>query len=111
MMRSKFVMLCGLAVLLVATGVWAQQSKTTAPPPTAGDSKSPPNSYMQVTDTESFSTVRKKLGDAKQQVEKEHMDLLNDRYDLSDRPAKGVTMSRGKLVQEGVRVNLPSGVT
>ena len=28
----------------------------------------------------------------------------------SDRPAKGVTMSRGKPVQEGVRVKLPEGV-
>jgi cytochrome c peroxidase len=37
--------------------------------------------------------------------------LLTQRYDLSDRPAKGVTMSRGKAVQEGVRVRLPAGTT
>jgi len=37
--------------------------------------------------------------------------LLAERYDLEDRPAKGVTMSRGKPVQEGVRVRLPRGVT
>ena len=30
--------------------------------------------------------------------------LLGERYDLADRPAPGVTMSRGKPVQEGVRV-------
>jgi cytochrome c peroxidase len=109
-MRSKFIP-CGLAILLIATVVWAQQPKSAAPPPTAGDSKSPPNSYMQVVDAENFSTVRKRMEDAKSQIEKAHMDLLNDRYDLSDRPAKSVTMSRGKPVQEGVRVKLPSGVS
>jgi cytochrome c peroxidase len=38
-------------------------------------------------------------------------ELLKQRYDLSDRRAKGVTMSRGKPIQEGVRVKLPSGMT
>src|SRR5690606_36341645 len=37
--------------------------------------------------------------------------LLNARYDLANRPVKGVTMSRGKPVQGGVRVKLPRGVT
>jgi len=36
---------------------------------------------------------------------------LEERYDLSNRPAQGVTMFRGKPVQEGVRVKLPAGVT
>ncbi|MHB0970774.1 MAG: cytochrome B6 [Thermoanaerobaculia bacterium] len=36
---------------------------------------------------------------------------LEERYDLSDRPAPGVTMSRSKPVQEGVRVKLPAGTT
>jgi cytochrome c peroxidase len=39
------------------------------------------------------------------------MTLLQERYDLSNRPAKGVTMSRGKPVQEGVRVKLPEKMT
>ena len=39
------------------------------------------------------------------------LDLLNERYDLSDRPAQGVVMSRGKAVQEGVRIKLPNGIT
>lgn len=38
-------------------------------------------------------------------------DLLAQRYDLSDKPAKGVTMARGKAVQGGVRVKLPQGVS
>jgi cytochrome c peroxidase len=37
--------------------------------------------------------------------------LLNARYDLSDRPAPGVTMSRGKAIQEGIRVLLLAGTT
>ena len=32
-------------------------------------------------------------------------------YDLGNRPAKGVTMSRGKPIQEGVRVKLSKGMT
>src|SRR5579883_3172356 len=42
---------------------------------------------------------------------KRQMDLLAERYDLSDRPASGVTMSRGKAVQQGVRAKLPQGAT
>ena len=39
------------------------------------------------------------------------MDLLSERYDLSNRPASGVVMDRTKPVQEGVRVKLRSGMT
>jgi cytochrome c peroxidase len=42
---------------------------------------------------------------------KRQMDLLNERYDLANRPAKGVTMFRGKPIQEGVRAKLPRGLT
>jgi hypothetical protein len=48
---------------------------------------------------------------AKPGIMKRQMDLLNERYDLSDRPARGVVMDRTKPVQEGVRVKLPAGVT
>jgi len=37
--------------------------------------------------------------------------LLAERYDLADAPAEGVTMSRGKPVQQGVRVRLPKDTT
>jgi cytochrome c peroxidase len=42
---------------------------------------------------------------------KRHQDLLDLRYDLADRPAPGVTMSRGKAVQDGVRVKLAAATT
>ena len=37
--------------------------------------------------------------------------LLEERYDLTSRPDKNVTMSRGKPIQDGVRVKLPAGMT
>jgi cytochrome c peroxidase len=42
---------------------------------------------------------------------KRQQDLLAARYDLADRPARGVTMTRGKAVQEGVRVKLAANMT
>src|SRR5260370_5131984 len=48
---------------------------------------------------------------AKPGIERAHKELLEERYDLSDHPAQTVTMERGKPLQEGVRVKLPSGAT
>src|SRR4030095_13721764 len=42
---------------------------------------------------------------------KRQLALLEERYDLSNKPASGVTMSRGKPVQVGVRVKLREGMT
>lgn len=53
---------------------------------------------------EDFNALVKRLQTEKPKFAKRHQDLLAERYDLSDRPAQGVTMSRGKPVQEGVRV-------
>jgi len=48
---------------------------------------------------------------AKPGVKHDHQMLLEERYDLSDHPAQGVTMEHGKPLQEGVRVKVPRGVT
>ncbi|MFZ5866240.1 MAG: cytochrome B6 [Thermodesulfobacteriota bacterium] len=69
------------------------------------------SSYAPVVITEPFDTTMKRMKAEKADIMKRQMDLLNARYDLADRPAKGVTMSRGKPIQEGVRVKLPAGVT
>ena len=61
--------------------------------------------------TEPFDSIMARWKAAKPEIMKRQMDLLSSRYDLSDRPAKGVTMSRGKPIQEGVRVKLPEGMT
>ena len=68
------------------------------------------SSYMQVTE-EDFRTVLARMRAAKAGIEKRQQDLLVARYDLADRPVVGTTMSRGKPVQGGVRVKLPTGVT
>jgi len=48
---------------------------------------------------------------AKPGIMARQMALLDVRYDLGDRSAAGVTMSRGKPVQSGVRVKLAAGMT
>src|SRR5260221_6736164 len=68
-------------------------------------------SYMPIDITEPFAAIMARMVAAKPAIEKEHNDLLAERYDLSDRPAQGVTMDRGKPLQEGVRVKLPAGMT
>ncbi|MFO0811050.1 MAG: cytochrome B6 [Gemmataceae bacterium] len=71
----------------------------------------PPSSYSPVVLTEEFDAVVKRMSAAKPALAKRQDALLHERYDLADRPAKGVVMSRGKVVQGGVRVKLPTGVT
>lgn len=60
---------------------------------------------------EKFEDLVARLKAAKPQFAARHQKLLDERYDLTDRPAKGVTMAGGKAVQEGVRVKLPRGMT
>ncbi len=60
---------------------------------------------------EDFDALVKRLQAEKPVFADRQKKLLNERYDLSDRPAAGVVMARGKPVQDGVRVKLPKGVT
>ena len=69
------------------------------------------SSYAPVDITEPFSAILARLSAQKPAVELEHTAVLNERYDLSNRPAAGVTMDRTKPVQEGVRVKLTAGTT
>ena len=69
------------------------------------------SSYAPVVITEEFTTTMARMKADKPKVMQRHMDLLNERYDLSNRSAKGVMMSGGKPVQEGVRIKLPKGMT
>lgn len=70
-----------------------------------------PTSYAPVVITEPFDSIMARWKAAKPEIMKRQMDLLNVRYDLADRPAKGITMSRGKPIQEGIRVKPPKGMT
>jgi hypothetical protein len=60
-------------------------------------------SYMPVDITEPFSAMFARLSAQKPDVTREHMVLLNERYDLSDRPAAGVTMDRTRKPRCAVR--------
>jgi len=77
----------------------------------AQDSAKRPSSYAPVVIQEEFSAVMARMSAAKAGIMKRQQALLEERYDLANRPAQGVTMSRGKAVQGGVRVKLRGGVT
>lgn len=75
----------------------------------AAADKPVPTSYSPVVITEEFSTIVDRMSAAKPAIMERHNQLLQERYDLSDRPAQGVVMSRGKPVQEGIRAKLRAG--
>ncbi len=87
---SKYLWLSlGLAVALLTAWGWASAQDTAA----------------------DFSAAMAKMKAAKPAVQKKHADLLAARYDLGDRAAKGVAMTRGKPLQEGARTKLPALMT
>jgi cytochrome c peroxidase len=68
-------------------------------------------SFAPVDMKESFSAVVARMKAAKPEVMKRQLDHLGERYDLAAKAAAGVTMSKGKPVQEGVRARLGQGMT
>ena len=101
---SKAVKYLGLSTVVLLSIVVSISGF--APSPSRGES-----SYSPVVIKESFEATMARMAAAKPEVMKRQMALLNERYDLSNRPAAGPKMSRGKPVQEGVRVKLPVGPT
>jgi cytochrome c peroxidase len=97
------VAVAALVVMGMTAGVLGMQVQGAKADP-------PASSYLSVNEDE-FRSVFARMSAAKAQVMKRQMDLLGARYDLGDRPAAGVTMSRGKPIQDGVRVRLPAGAT
>jgi len=71
----------------------------------------PPSSYLPVVEQETFKETVDKMSAAKGGIMQRQMDLLGERYDLSNRPAQGITMTKGKAVQEGIRVKLSNGTS
>ena len=69
------------------------------------------NAQTSIAAEENFPDLVKRLQKDKPEFAKRQKDMLAERYDLADRPAPGVTMSRGKAVQDGVRVRLPKDLT
>src|SRR6202049_2412622 len=69
------------------------------------------SSYQFPVAEEDFSSLFKRTSGDQPEVRKRQMSLLNERYDLSDRPDPNAKQSRGKPVQAGVRVKLSAGVS
>ncbi|HLP47348.1 MAG TPA: cytochrome B6, partial [Candidatus Kapabacteria bacterium] len=118
-----------LSVLLIWGVEYAQEKKTgeqksremkvpgkkapiKKPPEQKPPEKEPPKtSYSPVVMKEDFASTVARMSAEKPGIVRKQMDLLNERYDLSNRPSRGVTMTKGKSIQEGVRVKLSKGVT
>ena len=60
---------------------------------------------------EPFSTLVRQLQAEKPAFATRQQALLEARYDLADRSVPGASQSRGKRLQQGVRVRLPKGMT
>lgn len=71
----------------------------------------PPTSYMPVVIKEDLKTIAQRMESEKAGLLKQHQDLLNQRYDLSNKPSSAVKMTEGKPIQSGVRVRLPADVS
>lgn len=94
-----------LTALPLAACAFAVPAQAQAPPERGA------TSYAAVAVDEPFSELAARMSAARDGWSAAQMDLLEERYDLTDRPAPGVRMSGGKPVQGGVRVRLPEGVT
>jgi len=102
MTRRCYLLPSGLCCVLACLGRCAVAQET----PARGKS-----SYAPVVIEEPFEKTVERMTGEKAALAKKQAALLEERYDLRAAPAAGVTMSRGKPVQGGVRVKLPAGVT
>jgi len=67
------------------------------------------SSYLPVVAKEEFSGTMARMTAEKPAVMQRQMDLLQERYDLRNDPTLNVTMTRGKPVQNGIRVKIAPG--
>jgi cytochrome c peroxidase len=74
--------------------------------PFSGVIRNPPS-----VNDEAFEKILARQSGEKPLVMARQMELLNRRYDLSDKPSQNTLMSRGKPLQEGVRVKLQNGLS
>ena len=113
MKTHDLLTLCGALVvgtMFITTPVTVS-GQATEKTPNAREVQQKGTSYAPVDLKEDIAVVIARMNTAKPAVMKRQMDLLKERYDLANRPAKDVTMSRGKPIQEGIRVTLPKGLT
>jgi cytochrome c peroxidase len=101
---TKSGVVAGSALLVCLLGTQLVRSQD-------GAGRNVASSYMPVDIHESFASILARMKADKPAVMQRQMTLLAERYDLSDRPAAGVTMTRGKAVQQAVRAKLSPGLT
>lgn len=107
-MNSRITLSRSMSIICGGFAAWA----ILIPPRSdARGQDGPPSSYSPVVIKERLDDIVTRMKEAKPGLRDAHMKLLETRYDLTDRPANGVTMSGGKAVQSGIRVKLPDGVT
>ncbi len=110
--RAGFgVLVLGIAGGLAAWAAWNQPQAASAQQPAAPAADVPPVAPGLPPATETFEQIVARRTATKAAIREQHMALLNQRYDLSNRPVAGLTMSRGTPVQGGIRVRLPQGQT
>lgn len=93
-----------LLVMLMGSLAFLGLNTTTA-------AKEPSSSYLPVVIKEEFSTTFNRLKAKKPEFMQRQKELLEERYDLSNRTVQGITMAAGKPVQQGVRAKLSNGMT
>lgn len=106
MSKSTFVTSRLRALIFIAASIGALTGATAH----AEESRAK-TSYMSVDIQEDFAKTLDRMRAEKPKIMARQKDLLNARYDLSNRPTKDVRMSGGKVIQEGVRVKLPAGTS
>lgn len=110
------ILFASMAVILLAGALFGAHAQAPRQGPTRSAGQLPVSprgdtSYAPVAIEKEFNALYKEASAARPKVMQRQQALLEERYDLSNRGQKGVTMTRGKPVQTGVRVKLPRGVT
>ena len=100
LLSTAIVLMLGMGLVLTSTSPWAAVEK-----------KEPPSSFAPVVIKEPLADTLARMKSEKAGIMGRQQDLLMQRYDLSNRPIKGVVMTRGKAIQEGVRAKLTGGMT
>ena len=101
-MKDNSRWMYGVLLLLIIAVLGLALPKLGSSEPNADPQERGQTSYMPVNIKESFESIMSRMTAAKPGIEKEHTDLLNERYDLSNRPATGVTIDVIRL-EKGVR--------
>jgi cytochrome c peroxidase len=116
MKTRGFLVFTAAAIVTLTPATVLPQAPAPAPTPGARPASRPaptpgPAVAFNTIPPTDFAAVMQKMVAEKPAIMQKAKQLLADRYDLADRPAKGVAMSRGKAVQEGPRTKLPQGIT